>query len=178
MSWRSKKRILRAYREGATRRIQELRGACDRLWIQLLGEDYKLHRDFQHWENIRKAQFHRLCRQADLELPAVARGRGGPVSRGSPPSSPVGLTHYRCRLRSTNTGLRQRPRSEREICPFDDGPCAMPRARLDYKLGATTDDFSGRRRRKRDSAPRSRIVVMAKPETTSPHLHASLDEVA
>ncbi|KAG0443333.1 hypothetical protein HPB47_015026 [Ixodes persulcatus] len=61
MSWRSKKRILRAYREGATRRIQELRGACDRLWIQLLGEDYKLHRDFQHWENIRKAQFHRLC---------------------------------------------------------------------------------------------------------------------
>ncbi|KAG0417932.1 hypothetical protein HPB47_005248 [Ixodes persulcatus] len=61
LSWSSKKKVIKIYREGATRRIQELYTACNRLWDLLLGKDYRHRKEFHHWDNIKKAQFHRIC---------------------------------------------------------------------------------------------------------------------
>ncbi|KAM7281681.1 uncharacterized protein ISCGN_005711, partial [Ixodes scapularis] len=47
--WSAKKKIIKAYRQGATKRIDELRRACERIWTILRGQQYKHDQDFQRW---------------------------------------------------------------------------------------------------------------------------------
>uniref|UniRef100_A0A147BDN4 Putative reverse transcriptase n=1 Tax=Ixodes ricinus TaxID=34613 RepID=A0A147BDN4_IXORI len=58
--WYAKKKIIKAYRNGATRRIQDIRGACDRLWLLLLGDNFKHYREYQQWSSTRRTLFDRL----------------------------------------------------------------------------------------------------------------------
>ncbi|XP_040064250.1 uncharacterized protein LOC120838403 [Ixodes scapularis] len=72
-SW-SNKKILRTYRDGASQRIQDVRNASDRLWFLLLGKDFRQHRDFQNWNDIKRAHFNRTwCVKRKHVLDSVKR---------------------------------------------------------------------------------------------------------
>ncbi|XP_040071196.1 uncharacterized protein LOC115320437 [Ixodes scapularis] len=58
--WYAKKKIIKAYRDGASKRIQDIKGACDRLWTLLLGDDFKYHREYHQWTSSKITLFDRL----------------------------------------------------------------------------------------------------------------------
>ncbi|KAM7312132.1 uncharacterized protein ISCGN_009037 [Ixodes scapularis] len=58
--WTTEKKIYRTCWDSTSQRILEIRNASDRLWILLLGTDFRRYKDFQHWSNVRKAHFNRL----------------------------------------------------------------------------------------------------------------------
>ncbi|XP_042150148.1 uncharacterized protein LOC121838139, partial [Ixodes scapularis] len=58
--WSAKKKIIKAYRQGATKRSDELRRACERIWTILRGQQYKHDQDFQRWNAGKKVLFDSL----------------------------------------------------------------------------------------------------------------------